>query len=64
MSGNEKRLIEANIKMQDENNDLKIQNERLFSVLERIKLYIQINREKDGKVKSDSILEIIGEYDD
>lgn len=64
MSGNERRLIEANIKMQDENNDLKVQNARLINILEQIKIYMQINHDKENKVKVESILEIIGEYDD
>ena len=62
MSGNERRLIEANIKMQDENNDLKVQNARLINILEQIKIYMQINHDKENKVKVESILEIIGDY--
>lgn len=62
MNMNEKRLLEANIKMQDEKNELKYQFDKLTSILQQIETYIQINHDKDNKVNAQSILDIIGEY--
>lgn len=62
MSEIEKRMMNANIKLQDENNELKYKIDRLYSLLENIQLYIQINQNEDGKVNGKSISEMVGEY--
>lgn len=62
MSEIEKRMMNANIKLQDENSELKYKIDRLYSLLENIQLYIQINQNEDGKVNGKSISEMIGEY--
>lgn len=62
MSEIEKRMMNANIKLQDENSELKFTIERLYSLLENIQLYIQVNQNEDGKVNGKSISEMIGEY--
>ena len=62
MSETEKRMMNANIKLQDENSELKYKIDRLYSLLENIQLYIQINQNEDGKVNGKSISEMVGEY--
>lgn len=62
MSGTEKRLIEANIKLQDENNGLKFELNKMYELLEKIRTYIMISKNEDNKVNGDNILEIIGEH--
>lgn len=62
MSGTEKRLIEANIKLQDENNGLKFELNKMYELLEKIKSYIIVNKNEDNKVNGNNILEIIGEH--
>ena len=55
------KLIMANIKLQDENKELKFINVQNKELISRIKTYIEINKDQDDKVNADSILEIIGE---
>lgn len=62
MSGTEKRLVEANIKLQDENNGLKFELNKMYELLEKIKSYIMVNKNEDNKVNGNNILEIIGEH--
>lgn len=62
MSGTEKRLIEANIKLQDENNGLKFELNKMYELLEKIRTYIMVSKNEDNKVNGDNILEIIGEH--
>lgn len=55
------KLIMANIKLQDENKELKFINVQNKELISRIKTYIEINKDQDNKVNANSILEIIGE---
>lgn len=61
MSGTEKRLIEANIKLQDENNGLKFELNKMYELLEKIRTYIMVSKNEDNKVNGNNILEILGE---
>lgn len=62
MNVSEKKLMDANIKLQRENSDIKEQNIEMFKLLDKIKTYIKVNKDKDDKVNGESILAIIGEF--
>lgn len=55
------KLINANIKLQDENKQLKFTLNEQTKLIEELKTYIQINQDKEGKISADGILEILGE---
>ncbi len=62
MTETERKMMYANIKLQDENKDIKFANTRLCEILSQIKTYITINKDENGKINADNILEIIGDY--
>lgn len=62
MTESERKIMQANIKLQDENNDLKFTLNRMRELIEKIKTYIQINKSEDGKINANSIFEMIGDY--
>ena len=62
MTESERKIMQANIKLQDENNDLKFTLNRMYELIEKIKTYIQINKSEDGKINANSIFEMIGDY--
>lgn len=47
------RLVEANIKLQDENKWLKLDNERLKLIFNEIKEYIETNTELEKEIIKD-----------
>lgn len=61
MTESERKMYNANVKLQDENRNLKFMVIEYKKILEQIKTYIEINKEESGKIKANSILEIIGE---
>lgn len=61
MSDVDKRLIEANIKLQDENSNLKFLLSENKKILEQVKTYIQINKDENNKISVEGIFEILGE---
>lgn len=57
----EEKLINANIKLQDENKELKFTLNEQTKLIEQLKTYIKINQDKEGKINAEGILEILGE---
>lgn len=57
----EEKLINANIKLQDENKELKFTLNEQTKLIEQLKTYIKINQDKEGKINVEGILEILGE---
>ena len=55
-------MYQANLKLQDENKDIKFKIAQMYELLDKIKTYIQINKNENGKVNGDSILEMIGDF--
>lgn len=55
------KLLNANIKLQDENRELKFSLSQDKEILENIKAYIKINKDENDKVNINGILEILGE---
>lgn len=64
MTESERKMMYANIKLQDENNDLRFVNTRYCEILDNIKTYITINKDENGKINADNIIEIIGDYNE
>lgn len=62
MTQSEKKMIEANTKLLDENNDLKNQLIRLRELIKEIKTYISVNKNENDKVNGETILNMIGDY--
>lgn len=62
MTQSERKMVEANTKLLDENNELKIQLNRLRELIKEIKIYISVNKNENDKVNGEVILKIIGDY--
>lgn len=62
MTQSERKMIEANTKLLDENNDLKNQLIRLRELIKEIKTYISVNKNENDKVNGETILNMIGDY--
>lgn len=58
---NESKLIDANIKLQDKNKELKFMLNVKNETIERIKTYIMVNKDTNDKVSIQGILEILGD---
>lgn len=61
MTESERKIMQANIKLQDENNDIKYENSKLYEIIEQIRTYIIVNKDENNKVNGQNILEIIGD---
>lgn len=62
MNSVEKRLVNANIELQDENKCLKIELAQIKKLIEELKTYITVNKDSKGNLKAESLLSLLEDY--